>query len=65
MISKFARFAVRIVIAAALLWAVISIPLPGRETEMIVLLRVPIAVFIFVVYIGKALYDTLFFERRP
>jgi membrane protease YdiL (CAAX protease family) len=69
MVSKLARFAVRFVIAAAILWAVISAidliaPLPQRDAQLIVLLRVPIAVFIFIVYIGKTLYDTFFDERH-
>lgn len=65
MISRLARLAVRAGIAAALLWAVISIPLPFREAETIMLLRVPVAVLIFIVYVGKTLYDTFFYERQP
>lgn len=65
MISKLARFAWRACIAAALLWAVISIPLPFREADLLVMLRVPAAVLIFIVYVGKTLYDTFFYERQP
>jgi hypothetical protein len=65
MISKLARFAMRACIAAALLWAVISIPLPIRDAQLILLLRVPVAVFVFIVYLGKTLYDTFFYERQP
>ncbi|TAH51753.1 MAG: hypothetical protein EYC68_10360 [Chloroflexota bacterium] len=65
MISKLAHLAVRVLIAAAILWAVLSVPLPLRDAQLIVLLRVPIAVFIFIVYIGKSLYDTFFYERKP
>lgn len=62
MISKLARFAVRLAVAAAILWAVLSIPLPLRDEQLLVLLRVPFAVFIFIVYVGKTMYDT-FFDR--
>ncbi len=65
MLIKFARLSFRVIIAAALLWAVISIPLPFRDEQAILLLRVPIAVFIFIVYLGKTLYDTFFYPRKP
>jgi hypothetical protein len=64
-LSKLARFVVRVVIAAAILWAIISVPLPFRNGDVIVLLRVPLAVLFFVIYIGKALFDTFFYERQP
>ncbi len=65
MLGRLTQFAIRLVIAAAILWAVISVPIPLRDAQMILLLRVPIAVFVFIVYIGKTLYDTFFFERNP
>jgi hypothetical protein len=56
---------VRLIIAAAILWGVISIPLPLNDEELILMLRVPIAVFLFIVFTGKTLYDTFFYERGP
>lgn len=65
MLERIGRIVVRVGVAALLLWAVISVPLPLRDEQLIVLLRVPLAVFLFVVYVGKTLYDSFFFERRP
>lgn len=65
MISRLARLLVRVLIGAAVLWAVISVPLPLRDEQLILMLRVPIAVFLFIVYTGKTLYDTFFFDRGP
>ena len=42
-------------IAALVLWAVISVPLPLSENDVFVLFRVPVAIFIFIVYLGKTL----------
>lgn len=65
MISRLARLLVRLLIAIAILWAVISVPLPLRDEQLILMLRVPVGVFLYIVYTGKTLYDTFFFERRP
>ncbi|HZQ05478.1 MAG TPA: hypothetical protein VFD70_02790 [Anaerolineae bacterium] len=65
MLGKLTRFLVRVLIAAAILWAIVSVPLPLQNDDVIVLLRVPLAIFIFIVYVGKTLYDTFFFERHP
>ncbi len=58
-------FGVRAVIAGAILWAVISVPLPLPPDDTLVLLRIPAAVFLFVIYVGKTLYDTFFYQRYP
>ncbi len=56
----------RALVATALLWIVLSIPLPAYGFQLLYTLRVPIAIFLFIVYIGKLLYDTLFFDHyRP
>jgi hypothetical protein len=64
-VSKLARIAVRVLIAATIIWAVVSIPLPVNDAQMLLLIRVPIAVFVFVVYTGKTIYDTFFYSRQP
>jgi low affinity Fe/Cu permease len=65
MLSKLAHVAIRVVIAGALLWMIATLPLPALDWQLVVAVRVPIAVFIFIVYVGKLLYDTFFFERQP
>ncbi|MBI4671126.1 MAG: hypothetical protein HY741_05600 [Chloroflexi bacterium] len=65
MFTRLVRVVVRIVIAAALLWLIATVPLPTRDWELVVFIRVPLAVFVFIVYVGKTLYDTFFYERQP
>lgn len=65
MFSKIVRVAVRVIIAAALLWMIATIPLPALDGQLVVYIRLPLAVFIFIVYVGKTLYDTFFYERQP
>lgn len=61
--TRLARGAVRIAIAGAVLWTIVSLPLPQRRDDEVMLIRVPVAVFLFVVYVGKTLYDT-FYQLR-
>lgn len=64
--SHFGRVAVRALIATLLLWVFVLIPLPRETPQLFVMLQVPAAVFLFIVYIGKLLYDTFFFNHfRP
>jgi hypothetical protein len=65
MLSKLVHVAVRVVIAGALLWMIATVPLPPLDWQLVVAVRVPIAVFLFIVYVGKLLYDTFFYERQP
>lgn len=65
MLSKIIRVILRILIAAALLWFIATVPLPTPNWELVVFIRVPLAVFVFIVYVGKTLYDTFFYERQP
>ncbi len=57
------RVAVRAVIATAILWVLLSIPLPLFTPQIVIAVHVPIAIFLFVVYLGKLLYDTFFYEH--
>ena len=65
MLSKVVRLGVRVMVAAALLWMIATIPLPALDWQLVVAVRVPIAIFVFIVYVGKVLYDTFFYERQP
>ena len=65
LLKRLVRLIVRLFIASAVLWMIISVPLPGLDSNLLVSLRVPLTVFVFIVYIGKTLYDTFFFERQP
>lgn len=65
MLVKFVHVVVRVVVATAVLWMIATLPLPALDWQLVVAVRVPLAIFIFVVYVGKVLYDTFFFERQP
>jgi sterol desaturase/sphingolipid hydroxylase (fatty acid hydroxylase superfamily) len=65
MLSKILYIGGRVLIAAAILWMIATIPLPALDWELVVAVRVPIAIFIFIVYVGKILYDTFFYQRQP
>lgn len=65
MLLKIWRVVLRVVIAAAVLWMIATIPLPVLDWQLVVAVRVPIAIFVFIVYAGKVLYDTFFYERQP
>ena len=58
-----ARVAGRAALATLLLWLSVSVPLPLLTNQLFLMVRVPAAVFLFIVYIGKLLYDTFFYER--
>jgi len=64
-LTRLIRAAIHILIAAALLWFIATAPLPTSHWELVVFVRVPLAVFVFIVYVGKTLYDTFFYERKP
>jgi hypothetical protein len=53
----------KIMIAALILWGIMTVPLPSFVPQMIVWVRVPAAVFVFIVYVGMTLYDTFFYEQ--
>lgn len=65
MLGKLLSISVRVIIAAAVLWMIATIPLPPLDWQLVVAVRVPIAIFLFIVYTGKVLYDTFFYERQP
>lgn len=63
LVRRWVRLAVRVLIAAALLWLVLHLPLPRGTPQLFVMVEVPLAVFLFIVYTGKVFYDTFFYDR--
>jgi hypothetical protein len=58
--------AVRVVIAGTIAWVLALAPLPIPAPKWFAYVQVPVVVFLFICYIGKLLYDTLFFNHyRP
>ena len=57
--------ALQLGIAALVVWLAITVPLPRTIPQPLALVRVPVAVLVFIVYVGKTLYDTFYFERPP
>ncbi len=60
-----ARVLMRALIATLILWLAVSIPLPRFTPQLFVMVRLPVLIFLFIVYIGKLLIDTFFFDRYP
>ncbi len=63
MLSHLWRVLVRAIIATLILWLVVAFPLPSVMPQLLTAVRMPLAVFFFIIYIGKLLYDTLFYDR--
>jgi hypothetical protein len=57
------RLARRAVVALALGLLFALAPLPARTPDWLMNAQLPLAAFLAIVLIGKALYDTLFWER--
>ncbi len=63
--AHFVRIGVRALAATVILWFLVSIPLPLLPAQSFLMVQVPVSVFLFVVYIGKQLVDTFFYDRYP
>jgi hypothetical protein len=63
--AHFVRIGVRALAATVILWFLVSIPLPLLPAQSFLMVQVPVSVFLFVVYIGKLLVDTFFYDRYP
>ncbi len=59
----FLRIALRALAATLILWVAVSLPLPMITSQLFLTVRLPIAIFLFIAYIGKLLFDTFFFDR--
>ena len=58
------RFFERLVVAAAAAFFIAVVPLPMWSPRVFLYWQVPAAVFLFVVYIGKLLIDTILFPPK-
>ncbi len=58
------KFFRRLIIAAAVAFFIAVVPLPGWTPDSFLYWQVPATVFVFVVYIGKVLIDTILFPKR-
>jgi len=63
MLRRLTQALVRIVLATALAVIIIVLPAPDGLLPGLSNLQVPIVVFVLVCYIGKTLYDTLFYNH--
>jgi hypothetical protein len=57
------RFLERAALAAAIFFVVAVVPLPFWTPRWFELFQVPVVVMLFIMYIGKLLYDTFFFDQ--
>ena len=57
------RFLRRVVLAGAIFFVVAVLPLPFWTPRWFELFQVPVVVMLFIMYLGKLLYDTLFFDQ--
>ncbi len=62
-LPRFGRMVLRALIAAIILWLGLSVPLPFTPAKFFVYVQVPVVIFLFVIYSGKLLYDTFFYDR--
>ncbi len=61
--SHLARVVARALLATLILWLAVSVPLPRLTPQFLVMARVPVVIFLFIVYMGKLLIDTFFYDR--
>lgn len=59
-----AKFLRRLVVAAAVAFFIAVVPLPGWTPNWFLYWQVPATVFVFVVYVGKVLIDTILFPKK-
>lgn len=57
------KFIRRLAVAAAVAFFIAVVPLPGWTPAWFLYWQVPATVFIFVVYMGKVLIDTILFPK--
>jgi hypothetical protein len=63
--SRRRRALLRATLAVLIAVAALVLPLPGWTPNWVVWVHVPLVVFTFICYLGKLLYDTLFYPRAP
>lgn len=62
-VSHLGRVGIRALAATLALWLLVSFPIPLLPSQYFVLIQVPIGIFAFLIYIGKLLCDTFFYDR--
>ncbi len=55
----------RAVLAVLLVLILTHVPLPAQTPGWAAFVEIPLLVFLLVCYLGKVLYDTLFYNRLP
>ena len=64
MSSRWRSLAIRVVIATFLAWIFATAPLPQIAPQTwFAFIQVPFAIFTFICYIGKLMFDTLFYDH--
>ncbi len=61
--ARLAALLLRLALAGFFLWIAVSIPLPTTTPRLFSMVQVPIAVLLFIIFIGIQLYDTFFYDR--
>ena len=60
---RWRAFVIRALIATALALAIMLVPLLWWTPAWLAYVQTPAAVFLLICYLGKLLYDTLFYDR--
>lgn len=63
--QRWLRALARALLAVLVVFALSHVALPRQTPEWVAYVQVPILVFLLVCYLGKLLYDTLFYNRVP
>ena len=62
--TRLRSLAIRVIVATAVAWVLATVPLPQIAPQTLVaFIQVPIVIFALICYIGKVLFDTLFFDH--
>ena len=62
MFPRWRSFIEKVALAGAIFFVVIVVPLPFWTPRWFELYQVPVATMLFVMYLGKLLYDTFFYD---
>lgn len=63
LVSHLGRVGIRALAATLILWILVSVPFPLLPAQYFVLIQIPVSIFAFLVYLGKLLFDTFFYDR--
>ena len=63
LLAHFGPVVARALLATIVLWLAASVPLPLITSQPFLMLRTPVAILILMVYLGKLLIDTFFFDH--